>query len=60
MMRSVVIRKTGVIEEVVKIEEQPIRKPGPREVLVRVHAAGMNPVNYKLVEGKLGSFGPKV
>ena len=59
-MRAVVIRKIGKVEDVMKIEEIPIRKPAQGEVLVRVYAAGMNPVNYKLIDGTLGSFGPKV
>lgn len=29
-------------------------EPGPNEVLVRVHAAGVNPVDWKVREGQLG------
>jgi NADPH:quinone reductase-like Zn-dependent oxidoreductase len=32
----------------------PIPEPGAHEVLVRVHAAGVNPVDWKIREGHLG------
>lgn len=37
--------------EVLKIEEIEIPQPEPDEVLVRVHAAGINPVDYKIRDG---------
>ena len=37
--------------EVLKYEEVPLPKPGPGEALVRVHAAGVNPVDWKIREG---------
>ena len=37
--------------EVLKYEEAPLPKPGPGEALVRVHAAGVNPVDWKIREG---------
>ena len=58
--RAVRYDRIGKVEEVVKIEEVEIPKPGRGEVLVKVYAAGMNPVNYKLIEGVLGLLGPKV
>jgi NADPH:quinone reductase-like Zn-dependent oxidoreductase len=30
--------------------------PGPRQILVDVHAAGLNPVDFKFRQGKLGSI----
>jgi NADPH:quinone reductase-like Zn-dependent oxidoreductase len=36
---------------VLKIEERPVPAPLPTEVLVRVHAAGVNPVDWKTREG---------
>jgi NADPH:quinone reductase-like Zn-dependent oxidoreductase len=39
--------------EVLRYEDLPRPAPGPGEVLVRVHAAGVNPVDWKLREGWL-------
>ena len=39
--------------EVLKYEDAPRPKPAPNEVLIRVHAAGVNPVDWKIREGHL-------
>ena len=36
---------------VLSVDEVPIPEPGPGELLVRVHAAGVNPVDYKIRKG---------
>jgi NADPH:quinone reductase-like Zn-dependent oxidoreductase len=38
---------------VLQIQELPIPVPGPGEVLVKVHAASINPSDVKNVEGKM-------
>jgi NADPH:quinone reductase-like Zn-dependent oxidoreductase len=43
-MRAVVVRTFGDVSELV-VEERPVPEPGPTEVLVRVVAAGVNPVD---------------
>lgn len=39
--------------EVLRYEDVPRPSPGPGEVLMRVHAAGVNPLDWKLREGWL-------
>jgi NADPH:quinone reductase-like Zn-dependent oxidoreductase len=37
---------------VIKLERLPVAEPGENELLLRVHAASVNPVDYKIREGK--------
>ena len=39
--------------DVLRLEEVERREPRPNEILVRVHAAGVNPVDWKIREGLL-------
>jgi NADPH:quinone reductase-like Zn-dependent oxidoreductase len=50
-MRAVVLHQYGP-PEVLAIEELPRPEPIPTEVQVRVHAAGVNPVDFKTRAGK--------
>lgn len=54
-MKAVQIHSYGG-PEVLRFEDAPRPEPGAREVLVRVHAAGVNPVDWKIREGKLGQY----
>lgn len=38
--------------EVLAVAERPVPEPGPREVLVRVRAAGLNPVDWQTRSGR--------
>jgi NADPH:quinone reductase-like Zn-dependent oxidoreductase len=49
-VRAVVIPGFGVDPEVVDL---PDPEPGEGEVLVRLHAAGMNPFDWKVIDGAL-------
>jgi len=42
--------------EVLKYEDAPRPKPQAGEVLVRVHAAGVNPIDWKVREGQVKDF----
>ena len=49
-MRAILVRQFGG-PEVLRLEDVPDPKPGPAEVLVRVRAAGVNPVDVYMVTG---------
>ena len=47
-MKAVVLTKPGTPDTLTVVTDQPIPKPKAGEIRVRVHAAGLNPVDYKL------------
>jgi NADPH2:quinone reductase len=49
-MRAIVVREFGG-PDVMRVEERPTPKPGAGQVLVRVHAAGVNPVDAYIRSG---------
>jgi NADPH:quinone reductase-like Zn-dependent oxidoreductase len=54
-MKAVCIHSFGG-PEVLRLEEVRTPEPGADEMLVRVYAAGVNPADWKIREGYLGSF----
>jgi NADPH:quinone reductase-like Zn-dependent oxidoreductase len=56
-MKAVVVRQYGG-PEVLKLEEYPDPVPGPGEVLVRVAATSVNPIDYKRRAGLTKDFYP--
>jgi NADPH:quinone reductase-like Zn-dependent oxidoreductase len=56
-MKAIVIHRYGGPEEL-KFEEYPDPIPGPGEVLVRVAAASVNPIDYKRRAGLTRDFYP--
>jgi NADPH:quinone reductase len=50
-MRAALYRSMGKAAEVFRVEEVGRPEPGPGEVLVRVHASGVNPTDYKARSG---------
>lgn len=48
-MKAVVLDRPGR-PDTLRIAEMERPTPGPGEILVRVHAAGLNPVDYKMAE----------
>ncbi|MFN8163173.1 MAG: NADP-dependent oxidoreductase [Solirubrobacterales bacterium] len=55
LMRAVVQHEFGG-PEVLVVEEVPVPEPIPTEVQVRVHAAGVNPVDFKTRAGGRSKF----
>ena len=56
-MKAVVVHKYGG-PEVLKFEEYPDPVPGAGEVLVRVAAASVNPLDYKRRAGLTDDYSP--
>jgi len=56
-MKAIVVHQYGG-PEVLKFEEHPDPVPGPGEVLVRVAAASVNPIDYKRRAGLTRDFYP--
>jgi len=56
-MRSIYITEYGG-SEIMHFGEQPAPQPGPREVLVAVQAASINPIDWKLQAGLVRQFFP--
>ena len=52
-MKAALYRNTGKAAEVLRVEDVPRPEPGPGEVLVRVHASGINPTDYKARSGSV-------
>jgi len=55
LMKAIRIHNYGG-PEVLQHEDAPRPKPAPGEVLIRVHAAGVNPADWKVREGHLKQF----
>ncbi|MGY4691406.1 zinc-binding dehydrogenase [Salibacterium sp. K-3] len=49
-MKALAVRQTGSVDNL-ELMDVEIPEPGPEEVRVKVHAVGLNPVDYKLIEG---------
>ena len=46
--------------DLLRVETVPVPQPGDGEVLVRVHSAGVNPIDWKIRAGYLQAFMPLV
>ncbi|MCW5774036.1 MAG: NADP-dependent oxidoreductase, partial [Rhodospirillaceae bacterium] len=55
-MKAVFIRKFGG-PEVLEYGDLPEPMPGPNEVAIEVHAASMNPIDWKMRKGLLAQYG---
>jgi NADPH:quinone reductase-like Zn-dependent oxidoreductase len=51
-MQAFVLKAYGG-PEMANLEDVPVPKPSPRQLLIRVHAAGLNPVDFKTRKGDL-------
>ena len=49
-MKAIVYREYGAAD-VLKLEEVPKPTPGDKEVLIKVHAAAVNPLDWHLMRG---------
>ena len=51
-MQAVAITEFGG-PEVLKLQELPVPVPGPHDLLIEVHACGLNPIDFKIRRGAL-------
>lgn len=51
-MRAFLLTRYGG-PEAAELRDIPVQAPGPGEVQIDVKAAGLNPVDFKIREGKL-------
>jgi NADPH:quinone reductase-like Zn-dependent oxidoreductase len=54
-MKAIRIHGYGGLD-VLRYEDAPMPVPGPEDVLLRVHAAGVNPVDWKIRKGYLAAM----
>ncbi|MET4084150.1 NADPH:quinone reductase-like Zn-dependent oxidoreductase [Pedobacter sp. UYP30] len=50
-MRAIRLNEYGSVDKL-KLENIPRPEPKDKEILIKVHAAGINPVDWKIIEGK--------
>jgi NADPH:quinone reductase-like Zn-dependent oxidoreductase len=55
-MRALRYSAFGPIAEVLSVEEVPEPQPGADDVVIRTHYVGINPLDWKLVEGQFRLF----
>ena len=54
-MDAIVLQSFGPPAQALSYQPQPVPRPGPGEVLVEVHAAGVNPLDIVISSGMLGT-----
>lgn len=59
-MRAGFYERCGAAAEVLRVGDLPVPEPGPGEVLVRVHASGVNPSDVKARAGSRGMLFDRV
>ncbi|MEU3902434.1 NADP-dependent oxidoreductase [Streptomyces goshikiensis] len=57
-MKAAVINQYGQVRDVVRVTDVPLPAVGPRDVLIEVRAAGVNPVDHLIVKGFLSTGEP--
>lgn len=57
-MKALQLRKYGKPLKVLEIKDVSIPTPRPFEVLIKVHCAALNPIDYKIAQGKLKAIVP--
>ncbi|MFE3786366.1 NADP-dependent oxidoreductase [Streptomyces goshikiensis] len=57
-MKAAVINQYGQVRDVVRVTDVPVPAVGPRDVLIEVRAAGVNPVDHLIVKGFLSAGEP--
>jgi len=50
-MKAIVVQEKGSLDNIKEVQNHPIPKLEAGEVLIKVHAASLNPVDYKIILG---------
>ena len=59
-MDAIVLQSLGSPAQALAYRSEPVPQPGPGEVLVEVHAAGVNPLDVVIAAGMLGTPVPMI
>jgi NADPH:quinone reductase-like Zn-dependent oxidoreductase len=54
-MHAVAVTDFGAVPELMEV---PVPEPGPGEIVLRIHAAGVNPFDWKVADGALRNTAP--
>jgi len=57
-MKALKQRKYGKPLKVLELKNVPIPTPKPNQVLIKVHSTALNPIDYKIAQGKLKAILP--
>src|SRR5262245_3023436 len=53
VVKAIYFGEYGPVADVVRVGEFPIPEVGPRDVLIEVHAASVNPIDHHIIKGFL-------
>ena len=55
-MKAIVCTTYGDPKDALKLSDVPMPKPKANELLIEIHSAALNPIDYKIVKGWKSTF----